>query len=181
MTSGASPQQRPTSPGWYWAEGDPPDSVRYWGGDEWLTGPTQVEEFLSKRPPVDLPVATIEQPTTAGAIGSEAVVTPAPFSSGLVAGSILWNILLFVAWVLVLASLAFHGAFEAGMWFLGGDSDFINLPSWFVWTWLYLAGAPVAAYAISWGRTHRSDNALIASLIIPAIPVAIALLAFAEA
>ncbi len=99
----------------------------------------------------------------------------------LVSGSILWNLFLFVSWVLVMTTLAFHGALGTALWSAGADPDFISVPSWFAWTWLYLAALPASIAAIVWGRKHHNNNALIASMVVPAIPVSIALLGFAQA
>lgn len=43
------------TPGWYHAEGDPPDTERYWDGSSWTEGPRPVGGFPAA-PPTPAPV-----------------------------------------------------------------------------------------------------------------------------
>jgi len=60
-------------PGWYHAEGDPPNTERYWDGSAWTEGPRPIGGMPSTPPP------TPQMPTDS-APGGFSTVTPTPGS-----------------------------------------------------------------------------------------------------
>ena len=98
----------PQPPGWYYAQGDPPDTQRYWDGTQWQGGPQPV------------PAAGQAGPGMVGAGGGAAMDLAEPINR--IAGRFVDWILWFIVSMIVSAVVAGAGSFTGN-----GDVAYIRL------------------------------------------------------
>ncbi len=119
--------QPPTQPaGWYYAQGDPPDTQRYWDGTQWQGGPQAVSQSASG----------IGSGGFAGAVGSPKYAnTGARFVAYLIDVAIL-----IPAYIVALIIGGIAGAISDGLGVLIGGLLYLAIVAGAIYNFIYLQG-----------------------------------------
>jgi uncharacterized RDD family membrane protein YckC len=118
-------------PGWYYAQGDPPGTQRYWDGSQWVGGPQVAQGAGSAEP------ATYGQSFSAGGGGAG---QPAEYGSRVIA-YLIDGAIMFVGYIVVIILAVIFGAISDTLGGLVALVGYLGVIGIFIWNMVIRQGS----------------------------------------